>query len=254
MYYNEYNPYSLELYHHGIQGQKWGVRRYQYEDGSLTPEGKKRYYVNGEDPGQGYTLEGEKWQRQDKAERKRFRRYKKAYKEYYADKKKYGFKDTEHNIRYEYLKKRDAEIEKRNKAIRKAVTGVAVTATTAVLAYKFGPTLWKNYGAPWMHTQITNVKTAALNKGKELIRDAVNEAVENANKTATKAAQAAVDTAKSTVTNVATNASKAVNKAATNASKTVSRTATNVSKSVRTGASKAGKVAQDIWIPKSWRR
>ena len=32
-----------ELYHHGIKGQKWGVRRYQYEDGSLTPGGKKRY-------------------------------------------------------------------------------------------------------------------------------------------------------------------------------------------------------------------
>ena len=32
-----------ELYHHGVKGQKWGVRRYQYEDGSLTPGGKKRY-------------------------------------------------------------------------------------------------------------------------------------------------------------------------------------------------------------------
>lgn len=32
-----------ELYHHGVKGQKWGVRRYQYADGSLTPAGKKRY-------------------------------------------------------------------------------------------------------------------------------------------------------------------------------------------------------------------
>lgn len=32
-----------ELYHHGIKGQKWGVRRYQYADGSYTPAGKKRY-------------------------------------------------------------------------------------------------------------------------------------------------------------------------------------------------------------------
>lgn len=31
-----------ELYHHGIKGQKWGIRRYQNEDGSLTPAGKKR--------------------------------------------------------------------------------------------------------------------------------------------------------------------------------------------------------------------
>lgn len=33
---------SLYLVHHGIKGQKWGVRRYQNEDGSLTPAGKKR--------------------------------------------------------------------------------------------------------------------------------------------------------------------------------------------------------------------
>lgn len=32
-----------ELYHHGIKGQRWGIRRYQNKDGSLTPAGKKRY-------------------------------------------------------------------------------------------------------------------------------------------------------------------------------------------------------------------
>lgn len=30
------------IQHHGIKGMKWGVRRYQNKDGSLTPTGKKR--------------------------------------------------------------------------------------------------------------------------------------------------------------------------------------------------------------------
>lgn len=32
-----------ELYHHGIKGQKWGLRRFQKSDGTLTAEGKSRY-------------------------------------------------------------------------------------------------------------------------------------------------------------------------------------------------------------------
>lgn len=32
-----------ELYHHGIKGQKWGVRRFQNKDGSLTAKGRVRY-------------------------------------------------------------------------------------------------------------------------------------------------------------------------------------------------------------------
>lgn len=36
-------PISDELYHHGIKGQKWGVRRYQNLDRTLTAAGKARY-------------------------------------------------------------------------------------------------------------------------------------------------------------------------------------------------------------------
>ena len=35
--------YSTELCHHGIKGQKWGIRRYQNDDGTRTEAGKKRY-------------------------------------------------------------------------------------------------------------------------------------------------------------------------------------------------------------------
>ena len=36
-----------ELYHHGIKGMHWGVRRFQNADGSLKPAGEKRYTENG---------------------------------------------------------------------------------------------------------------------------------------------------------------------------------------------------------------
>ena len=31
------------LKHYGVKGMKWGVRRYQNPDGSLTPEGRRHY-------------------------------------------------------------------------------------------------------------------------------------------------------------------------------------------------------------------
>lgn len=34
-----------DIYHHGIIGQKWGVRRYQNKDGSLTTEGREHYGI-----------------------------------------------------------------------------------------------------------------------------------------------------------------------------------------------------------------
>ena len=38
--------HSPELKHHGVLGMKWGVRRYQNKDGSLTPKGRKHWGVD----------------------------------------------------------------------------------------------------------------------------------------------------------------------------------------------------------------
>ena len=37
--------FTSDLYHHGVKGQKWGERQYQYKDGSLTPLGRIHYGV-----------------------------------------------------------------------------------------------------------------------------------------------------------------------------------------------------------------
>ena len=50
-----------ELYHYGIKGQKWGVRRFQNKDGSLTAKGKKRYAKELRTQLQTSGAEGKQW-------------------------------------------------------------------------------------------------------------------------------------------------------------------------------------------------
>lgn len=60
------------LTHWGIKGMKWGVRRYQNKDGSLTEEGKKRMYkehfdLESKDPGdrKKYVTDANRWVEED---------------------------------------------------------------------------------------------------------------------------------------------------------------------------------------------
>lgn len=45
------------LAHYGIKGQKWGVRNYENYDGTLTSEGKKRYYGSNKTDSESSTIE-----------------------------------------------------------------------------------------------------------------------------------------------------------------------------------------------------
>ena len=68
-----------ELYHHGVKGQKWGLRRFQNADGTLTSAGRQRYKVDSKasivgramfntDIGQRIAVRANKGQRQDRKE------------------------------------------------------------------------------------------------------------------------------------------------------------------------------------------
>lgn len=57
---------TVYLAHHGIKGQKWGIRRYQNPDGSLTAEGRKKYAHLRDDKGR-LTINGSKMFKDKKA-------------------------------------------------------------------------------------------------------------------------------------------------------------------------------------------
>ena len=55
--------YKDELCHHGVKGQRWGVRRYQDPTGKLTTAGEKRYNAKTVSS-KNYTKEDKKWIKQ----------------------------------------------------------------------------------------------------------------------------------------------------------------------------------------------
>lgn len=63
------------LMHYGVKGMKWGVRRYQNPDGTLTSKGVKRYYGN--DSSGNYVL-NEKGKKYNKKQSANYERYKNA--------------------------------------------------------------------------------------------------------------------------------------------------------------------------------
>lgn len=57
---------SNYLCHHGIKGQRWGERRFQNLDGTLTNQGKSRYRRGKEYDTERYKIQQEEWEKSQK--------------------------------------------------------------------------------------------------------------------------------------------------------------------------------------------
>lgn len=106
---SNYIVHNGELYHWGIKGMKWGKRRYQNPDGTLTPAGRKRY---GDD---------------------RHEDYKKAHTntkvEYMSDKE---LRETNNRLEAERKYRQMTAPEKNTSAGKKAVVGILAGTATAL--------------------------------------------------------------------------------------------------------------------------
>lgn len=158
---NEIGDVSVdELYHHGIKGMKWGVRRFQNKDGSLTPAGRTRQrlqeagnYVKNKVKG---SIEKRKAAKAQEAEEERVRNLMRKpiskltdaeIAERYARKQKERqLIDVESQI--ERMSKEPESVVKRfaNKAINDVAIPAIVDAGKAALTNKIKSTLLDSFG------------------------------------------------------------------------------------------------------------
>ena len=161
---------ALYLAHHGVKGQRWGVRRFQNEDGTLTPKGQKRY---------------------DKIKNTNSARY--LYK-HRKDISEEDYNKAYERVNRDYTLKNIASKEHATlRAVGKKAASVALKAGLAVGTYAF---LTK-----------TDAGKKLVQTGKDKVKDIIKSAVSEA---ASNTKEAAVNAAKEVRANVATNASQAV--------------------------------------------
>lgn len=143
------NDYTL--YHHGILGQKWGVRRYQNYDGTLTTAGKKRNMSD--DAAKAKAIKKKKMNQRTNEELQYVNERLRLEKEYQSYTKS----------GHEYAKKFLAE----------AGGKVVGTALTAGMVY-----VGSKYVGNMMKTELRNLSSEIVSKvGKEAVTNAAKNAV-----------------------------------------------------------------------------
>lgn len=165
-----------ELYHHGILGMKWGVRRYQNKDGSLTPRGKKRYAKEMEKLKQEEAILKRKKRTQEKLakldeKRKEVDELKKAldnHKEHKIKKTKEPMSDAELKAKVDrlVLEQRYKELmAAKNPKESKTGNGFMKRALTKTVD-DLGPQIAKHYGAKMINKLLKEEAVFANNKKK----------------------------------------------------------------------------------------